>query len=252
MALLRILKLLGLIWLLACLAALIFQRDLLYFPTPESGQMESYRVEMELPGGTMSAWVMQPEAEEAVLYFGGNAEPVELTLASLAEMLPDHAVHCLAYRGYSGNGGEPTEDGLYADALAAFDQLQDRYRTVHLIGRSLGSGVATLVAAQREAGKLVLITPFDSIAAVAQTHYPLLPMQWLTYDRYDSLARADSIHEPTLLLVAGQDRIVPREHSLRLREAFRPGVCQEVLLEEADHNDIARFKAFFDAIRGFL
>ena len=98
-----------------------------------------------------------------------------------------------------------------ADALAIFDHAKGRHPEgeITVIGRSLGSGVASYVAAERPVSKLVLVTPFDSLAAVAAGHYPWLPVDWLLQDRYDAGRHLADFTGPLLVIRAGNDRVVP-------------------------------------------
>jgi pimeloyl-ACP methyl ester carboxylesterase len=90
-----------------------------------------------------------------------------------------------------------------------------------VIGRSLGSGVAVHVAAERKPAGVVLVTPFDSLRAVAQGIYPFVPVSLLLRHPFDSLALAPSIAAPMLALVATQDRVIAPAHARRLFEAWR-------------------------------
>lgn len=129
------------------------------------------------------------------------------------------------YRGYGGSSGKPSEQALVADALALFDQLQSKYSDITVLGRSLGSGVAVQLAAQRKVTQLLLITPFDSLSALAQRQFPFFPVKWLLKDTYNSVAYAPDINSPTLILLAEQDEIIGRAHSEALYQAFAPGIA---------------------------
>lgn len=111
--------------------------------------------------------------------------------------------------------------------------------------------MATYVAAHRPAERLVLVTPYDSIQRIAQSHYPWLPVGLLLEDKYESWRRAPSISIPTLVLIAGNDSIIPRAHSENLLTAFRrqPEV---LVLEGAGHNDISTFADYARGLQEFL
>jgi pimeloyl-ACP methyl ester carboxylesterase len=251
-SMLRLLKWLTIGYLASGLLLFVFQRKLIFMPTPETGFAHGSRVEFTVGEQVLFAWAANTDAEQAILYFGGNAESVEYGLEGYRRLFPDHAVYLLAYRGYSGSAGEPTEANLYADALAVFDRLAVTYPRIHLVGRSLGSGVATYVAANREAGRLLLITLFDSLVAVAQQAYPMFPVRFLLFDRFESVERIRAIEEQTMLVVAGQDRIVPPEHARRLAAAFPPQQVEVVVVEGAGHNDVSAYEAFATALSRFL
>ena len=142
-----------------------------------------------------------PRSAPLVFYFGGNAEDVAASSLTLAGRL-DVNLAVFPYRGYAGRAGAPTEDGLFEDALAAYDAVVDL--AVHdgrkaVLGRSLGSGVAVYLASQRPIDRLALVTPYDSITNVARGHYPWLPVRWLLKYPFDSASRADQTPVPLLI-----------------------------------------------------
>jgi fermentation-respiration switch protein FrsA (DUF1100 family) len=248
----RLLKLLAVAYVAICVLLFIFQRKLIYFPVEASGAAPGAAAFSEMEDHTLRGWVLNPGAENAVLYYGGNAEAIEGNLATFQNLWPNHAVFLFAYRGYGGSEGTPTEEGLYEDALVVFDKAKPKFKTVSLVGRSLGSGVASYVAAHRKAHKLILITPFDSITAVAQQQYPIFPVKYLLLDRFDTLSRVPEIDEPTLMVIAEKDQIVPGKNSARLASAFKKEQLEVVIVEGANHNDISYYEAFYAALKAFL
>jgi hypothetical protein len=235
----------------AAAAYLYFQqRSLLYFPTPPA-KLDAQRIEFSSGGLTLRGWALNPGRPAAVLYFGGNGEAVERNADFFLGLLPGHTVYLLPYRGYAGNPGSPSERDLYADALRAFDALASRHEWVAVMGRSLGTGVATYVAAHRPVERLVLVTPYDSIENLAQAKYAWLPVGLLLQDKYESWRRAPELRMATLMLVAEQDRIVPRANTERLIASFRrsPSV---VMIAGAGHNDISSRREYSQALEVFL
>ncbi len=120
-----------------------------------------------------------------------------------------------------------------------------------MIGSSLGSGVASHVAAQRPVARLVLVTPFDSLVAVAQAHYPAFPVRWLVKDRFDSVERLRGYQGDVMVIRAGRDQVVPPANTDRLIAALgRPPRVAD--LPEADHNTIGGDADFEQALVDFL
>lgn len=225
-------------YLAICLLVYVQQRSLIYLPQPRAlGETRDVQW-LQNNGVRLRLSVLERPGAPALIYFGGNAEDVSLSLDELAQALPDHALYLLHYRGYGGSEGSPSEAALFADALALHAHVAQRHPRVSALGRSLGSGVATYLTSQRQIHRLVLVTPYDSIAAMAKTQFPWLPVDWLLQDRYDSIERAPSIKAPTTLLVAERDEIIPTSSSRRLFEAFQPGTAELHLLRGAGHNDI--------------
>lgn len=230
----------------------VAQRGLMYFPVTENAT-DAYPVEyLELGDARLKLWVTNPGQGRAVLYFGGNAEDVYYNADDFASQLPGHTVYLVNYRGYGGSSGDPSETALYADALALFDSLHGRHRGLSVIGRSLGAGVATYLASHRPVERLLLVTPADSFVALARRIYPVYPVNWMLKDRYESVRHAPDIASPVLMLVAAQDRIVPRAHSERLAAAFADGQVEMRVIDNAGHNTISGYGSYWQAIRGFL
>jgi uncharacterized protein len=201
----------------------------------------------------------------AVLVCNGNGGDRSMR-AALAAALSRLGLGVLLfdYRGYGGNPGSPSEDGLVADARAAASYLAarpevDPDRVVYL-GESLGAAVVLRLATERPPAALVLRSPFVSLAEVGREHYPVLPVSLLLRDRYDSARLAGRLAAPLLVVAGGRDRIVPASHSRRLFDAA-PEPKRLVVLDGADHNDdellagprlLAELRAFLSGVPRLL
>ena len=149
-----------------CVIFFIFQRSFIYMPTPATpAHVAAFT--LEVPGATVRVSTRPDDGPKALLFFGGNAEDVTYTVPELAEVFPDRAVYAMHYRGYSGSSGRPSEAALRSDAQALFKLVHDRHADVIVVGRSLGSSLAIQLAAEEPVSRLVLITPFESILAIA-------------------------------------------------------------------------------------
>jgi fermentation-respiration switch protein FrsA (DUF1100 family) len=236
----------GLLW--------VFQRRLIYLPSgavPPAASVLPGAEEVAFTtadGLRLRGWFVPPRgsagpgaARPAVLVCngnGGNRAMRAALAAALARM--GLAVLLFDYRGYGGNPGQPTEEGLAADARAAAGYLAGRpgvdpARLVYF-GESLGAAVALRLATERPPAALVLRSPFASLAEVGRVHYPVLPVSWLLRDRFDSAALAGRLTAPLLVVAGDRDGIVPVAHSRRLFAAA-PQPKRLVVLEGADHND---------------
>jgi uncharacterized protein len=187
-----------------------------------------------------------------LIYFGGNAEEVSW-LASTAGRYAGWSLLLINYRGYGRSEGKPGEAELFADALQIYDYAAKRAAAgrVAVMGRSLGSGVAAYLAAQRPVAGVILVSPYDSVESVAQGIYPFLPISLMLKHRFDSLARAPGIKAPLLCLVASHDRVIPRRHSERLYAAWG-GPRQWREIRPADHDSLAGEPDYWEAIAAFL
>ena len=209
-------------------------------------------------GLAMRGWLAKPSSASGrlplAIYFGGNAEETSHMAAS-AGRLPGWSLLTLNYRGYGGNPGQPSEQALFADALAVHDFAAlrpdvDAARIV-AIGRSLGSGVAVYLASQRPLAGVVLVTPYDSLRAVAQRHYPYAPVSILLKHGFDSIDRAPEIAVPLLMLAAQLDDVIPIAHARALFAKWGgPKTWRE--LPGAGHNDLDADPAYWNAMALFL
>lgn len=222
-----------------CGYAWLTQRRAMYFPQFTRVDPAGTDFEVESEGLVLRGWVVNPGRDDALIYFGGNAERVEQNREEFRRWFPERSVYLVPYRGYGPNDGKPTEEHLYADALALYDAARGRHRqgSIAVMGRSLGSGVASYLASQRPVEKLVLVTPFDSLAAVGQAHYPWLPVRWLATDRYDSARHLRDYGGQILIVRAGRDRVIPAKNTDRLIEVL-PELPEVVEFPHAGHNDL--------------
>ena len=246
------------VWLLAavlafyallCGALFVLQRSLIYFPVPARGGDASTRFELQVAGARLTVSHRPHAGPRALIYFGGNAEDVSLTLPLLAGAFESHAIYLPHYRGYGDSTGQPTEDALHADAQALFDHVRRTHTDIVLIGQSLGSGVALRLASQRPASRLVLVTPYDSLANIAARQFPYVPVRWLLQDTFESWRYAPAIDIPALLIEAELDEVIPAESTRQLLASFRPGVASHVVVPRAGHNTISGSPAYLEALR---
>ena len=191
-------------------------------------------------GLELSAWHLPaPGGTAAVLCNGNAGNRVDRLPLSAGLQRRGVAVLSVDYRGYGGNPGAPSEDGLIADARAAADYLSARPETSRLVyfGESLGAAVLIGLAERRPPAALVLRSPFTSLLDVARAHLPVVPKGAIG-DRWDSIGRIASLDVPLLVVAGTADTIVPYAQSVRLFEAA-PGPKRLVTFEGADHNDPA-------------
>jgi len=228
------------------------QKNYIYYPTPDINvQGVSTRL-MQNAGESIRINVLNEGQPNALLYFGGNAEAVVYNAHAFRQVFPDHTMYLMNYRGYGGSTGEPGEEALYADGLALFDMARAGHPGVSIIGRSLGSGIATYIASKRDVSKLVLVTPFDSLVNVAALHYPVYPVSIMLRDKYDSISRVVDINAKTLVLVANNDRVVGASHGHKLAAAFPATQVVKHVLPNDGHNTISSNPQYYKLMRDFL
>jgi dienelactone hydrolase len=154
------------------------------------------------------------------------------------------------YRGYPPSTGEPSADALIADAPLVFDHAVERVKPSRIIavGFSIGSGVAATLAAQRDLDGLILVTPFDSLKAVAQALYPWVPIGPFFAHEIDAAGALADADLPVAILAAERDEIVPPERTKALRACVTKLVFDRTMAH-AGHNDIYARSDFHQAMR---
>ncbi len=228
----------------------IEQRNLIYFPVKSTQGGLSENI-YKNNGHAIKVAVLNEEKKRAIIYFGGNAENVEYNSEHFLTLFPEYTVYLVKYRGYGGSSGTPTEESIYSDSILIYDSISQAHDEVSIIGRSLGSAVATYVASRREINKLVLITPFDSIQNVAQSQLPIYPMGILLKDKHDSYGRAKDIKAETLIIAAEKDRVIKMSHTKRLIDGFTNDVLFHVI-EEVGHNSISSHPRYHGLLDEFF
>jgi pimeloyl-ACP methyl ester carboxylesterase len=228
------------------------QRSQIYFPTPESESTVAQAFWIESAGERLKVWAVERPGPRALLYFGGNADDVAGHIETFVAAFPEHSLYLVNYRGYGGSSGRPSEVGLVQDAIAVFDHVKLRHADVSVMGRSLGSGVAVQLAAERPVSQLVLVTPFDSLVNVAKEYFRWLPVGWLLKDRYESASRAREVQEPVLIVIAGEDEIIPKRRSRALAAAFAPGHVQVVVVPAVGHNTLDLLPQYLESVQAFV
>jgi fermentation-respiration switch protein FrsA (DUF1100 family) len=241
-----------LVLLLAVLTGLLWglQRRLVYLPddgpVPAAGSVlpGARDVVLETTDGLrLGAWFVPGSGPDApaVLVANGNGGHRGVR-APLARALAGRglAVLLFDYRGYGGNPGSPSEEGLARDVRAARAYLLEDAgvppdRLLYL-GESLGAGVVTELATEHPPAGLVLRSPFVDLAAVGSVHYPFLPVRALLRDRYPVAERIATVRVPTTVVLGDADSIVPPDQS-RAVAAAAAGLHRLVEVPGADHND---------------
>ena len=209
------------VYLLVTLGLYFFQRSLLYHPTENNYDGDRLTVNIEKvkivteDNIDLLAWYHNKDINKfkTILYLHGNAGSLENRIHKINHF-EDMNINflLLSWRGFSGNKGEPTEQGLYQDARSAVKWLIKQgvfEENIIIYGESLGTGVTTEIAQNKNFAGIILESPFTSMVAAGKSKYPIFPIRLLLKDRYESDKKIKNIKSPVLIMHGEQDNIVP-------------------------------------------
>lgn len=236
----------------------------LLFPTgavPAAGPLPpgAERLQVTTGNGESLHGVHLPPAVEAggpktlFLGFGGNAWNGQHVAEYLHDAFPEAHVVAFHYRGYRPSTGSPSAEALLEDAPLVLRAAVDRVRPdqIIVIGFSIGSGVAASLARQPGVDGLILVTPFDSLKAVAAELYPWLPIGPFFRHEIDSARLLRDAPVPVAIISAERDEIIPSSRTAALRRHVSKLVFDRTI-DGAGHNDIYGRGDFQEALREAL
>jgi uncharacterized protein len=216
------------------------------------------RLEIGTPDGERLSGVRLGPADRTadrlplLMGFGGNAWNAETMALLLHDLLPGAEVVAFHYRGYAPSTGYPSVNALLGDALTIFDHLErESARRIIPVGFSIGSGVAAYLARHRPVAGMILVTPFDSLEALAREHFPWAPVGLVLRHRMSLVDFVRESRVPTAVIAAGRDSIVPHRRTEPLRRAV-PNLVFDRTIADAGHNDLYGDPAFAGALRDAL
>ncbi len=201
-----------------------------------------------VPGGMVRGYVYHPQGEAALrdlfVYFAGRGEDVRAT-AQMLHWLPEgFGFAALNYRGVADSQGRPTEIASVEDAAQFANHLRRAFpqARLHVVGRSLGTGVAIQLVARQEFASLQLVTPYDSMLQVAKKRFPLVPLSLLLRHQFNSLEHSREVAAKTQVLLAAHDDVVLPERSAKLIEAWPTPISVQTV-PGSNHHSIMGLEA---------
>ena len=208
-------------YLLILVFVFFYQRNLLYHPFENNysnDQINFSYEEVLIPtshGNNLKGWFHKKDLnnKKTLVFFHGNAGDLRNRIYKL-NLIKDFDINFLivAYRGFSGNKGKPTEKGLYEDARNILNWLAKQMVNedqIIIYGESLGTGVSIEVAQNKKFAGIILESPFTSMVDAGKFYYPYLPVSLLLRDRYETLKKLKNINSPILVMHGKKDNIVP-------------------------------------------
>ncbi len=219
--LLQIILIIFFIYFLVLVFLYFYQRNLLYHPNENNYSEDKISVDIEnvriktSDNIELLGWYHEKNLKDfkTLIFFHGNAGSLENRIHKLNHFR-DMNINFLiiAWRGFSGNNGNPSEQGLYEDGKSAIDWLIKKgvsEKNLILYGESLGTGVATHLAQNKNFAGVILETPFTSMIDAAKKFYPYIPVKLLLKDKFENYKKIKNINSPILVMHGEEDKIVP-------------------------------------------
>ena len=253
------------IYFLVLVFLYFYQRSLLYHPNENNYSGDKISVDIEKVKIQTSdniellGWYHEKNLKDykTLVYFHGNAGSLENRIHKLNHF-QDMNINFLiiAWRGFNGNKGKPSERGLYVDGKSAIDWLIKKgvdEKNLILYGESLGTGVATHLAQNKNYAGVILETPFTSMVDAAKNFYPYVPINLLLKDKFENFKKVKNINAPILVMHGEVDKIVPFSMGKKIYEiANNPKYSYFTKYDdhmmEYDENLVLALKSFFNSL----
>lgn len=246
-----------------CLCALLYfsQEKFIFFPPKADNQwyskFKSFEYFIDTGSAKLHGWqVTNPIVNNnaSIIYFGGNAEEVAYNLQD-ANRYTVKNLFFTNMPGYGSSTGKPTEKSFLDSSLKIYDHIIEKHQLdpedVFIMGRSIGSSVASYLASQRKLKGLILITPFDSIEQVARNMYKIFPVTLFLKHKFNTDKYIDKTNAPILIIAAEKDGVIP-EINLTNLYTPRKDKINMITIPGATHNDISQGNDYFSYINGFI
>ena len=263
--LLQIILFIFFIYFLILVFLYFYQRNLLYHPNENNYSEDRISVEIEnvkiktSDNIELLGWYHEKNLKDfkTLIFFHGNAGSLENRIHKLNHFR-DMNINFLiiAWRGFSGNKGNPSEQGLYEDGKSAIDWLIKKgvsEKNLILYGESLGTGVATHLAQNKNYAGVILETPFTSMIDAAKKFYPYIPVKFLLKDKFENYKKIKNINSPILIMHGEVDQLVPFSMGKKIYEiANKPKYSYFTKYDnhmmEYDENLVLALKSFFKSL----
>lgn len=191
----------------------------------------------------------------AILYFHGNRKGIDRWGEIASYFLKyDYDVLLMDYRGYGKSQGERFEEALHQDALLAYNYVVGQYgeKDIIIYGRSLGSGIATQLAAKVDAKALILETPYHNFAEMLVDRLKILPSKKLINYHFDSEAFIRKVNYPVYIFHGSSDYVVPVEYGQKLAESIDPNLLTHTIIEGGGHNNLNEYEEYNRVMKSIL
>ena len=242
-----------------------YQRNLLYLPNENNYSGDKISVDIQkvkIPTSDnieLLGWYHEKNLKDhkTLVYFHGDAGSLENRIHKLKKIKNMNINFLIiAWRGFSGNNGKPTEEGLYIDGKSAIDWLIKKgvdEKNLILYGESLGTGVATHLAQNKNYAGVILETPFTSMIDTAKKFYPYIPVSLLLKDKFENYKKIKNINSPILVMHGEEDKIVPffmgkKIYQLANKPKYSYFTKYDDHMMEYDENLVLALKSFLKSL----
>ena len=263
--LLQLVLIIFFIYFLVLVFLYFFQRNLLYHPNENNYSGDQISVDIEKVKISTSdkiellGWYHEKNLKDfkTLIFFHGNAGSLENRIHKLNHFQDmDINFLIISWRGFSGNNGKPSEQGLYEDGRSTIDWLKKKgvsEKNLILYGESLGTGVVTHLAQNKNFAGVILETPFTSMIDAAKKFYPYIPVNLLLKDKFENHKKIKNINSPILVMHGEADQIVPFSMGKKIYEsANKPKYSYFTKYDnhmmEFDKNLVLALKSFLDSL----
>lgn len=254
------------VYFLLCIALVLLQ-DKIIFPRSKLSEeaiavaakkdnVDNIALKMH-DGTEVRGWLVnnsKSEKSNLVIYFGANAEELSNLIPRVSKF-DNWSIALINYRGYGASDGTPGEEELCSDSLDIYDYFASRNdinkNNIVIMGRSIGTGVATYLAEKRNTEAVILVSPFETLTSVVKEKCPILPVNMLLKYKFDSISRAPEIKSPLLVIVGSKDLFVPKWHSEKLAKAWG-GQVEFEEITGAGHNTVDDGDEYWNNIYQYL
>ena len=264
----KIFLIIFIIYFLTLIILYLFQRNLLYDPLENNYYGDKLIVNVDKvkiktkDNIDLLGWYHKKNSKNSknyktILFLHGNAGSLENRIHKINHFENMNINFLIiAWRGFSGNKGNPTEEGLYDDARSAVIWLESKgvmKKDIIIYGESLGTGVATEVAQNDDFAALILESPFTSMVDAAKNKYPIFPIKFLLKDKYESDKKIKNIKCPVLVMHGKVDKIVPfwmgeKMYDLANKPKYSYFTKYDNHMMEYDKNLLIVLKKFIDSL----
>ena len=210
------------------------------FELPKNTKEISLKISNEIKLSGVYKKATKPSTQ-LIIYFGGNSDDATKFLLHVKD-LEDFDIIAFNYRGFVKSSGRPSQKALFEDALRIYDKFA-KGKKVIVIGRSLGTGVATYLASKRAVKNIVLITPYDSIENLSKRNYPYLFVSVILKHKFNSLKYIKDLNTPVSIIEVVNDKTIPKQSLDNLTNNIK-NLALHVKLKDTTHGDVLNHPDF--------